>query len=218
MLILRCFRCPVLVLALFSAAGLARADQPPAPPAASPVFVPPKLSHFEAAAAPESLRTRGPVDVVLTIQIDDKGAPTKVEVKTSAGGEDAAAYDGAAVAAAQQFVFAPGTADGKPVAVHVTYRYHFFLKPEPPPPPPPETESTDVPTVAAVPFSGRVRRSGDRAPLSGVSVTLDVPDMEAITDGDGKFSFPAVPVGARVFKLRSGEIVACRHQAEARHR
>ncbi len=178
-----------------------------AEPAPAPVFVPPKLTHFVEALAPDSLPARGPVDVVLVIDVDEKGAATKIDVKTSAGGDDASAYDEAAIAAASQFTFEPGTADGKPVPVRITYRYRFLLKKvEPPPPPPPSPEAPAAPP--SVPFSGQIRKAGDRTALSGVSITLDVPDIEAISDAEGRFSFPAVPVGQRIFKLRSGEISA----------
>ena len=174
-------------------------------PAKAVVFVPPNLTSFIEATPPATLATRGPTEVLLTIDVDEKGTPSKVALKTSAGGDDAAAYDDAAIAAAKQFVFEPGTADGKPVPVRVTYRYKFVLKIAPSVEPPPVAPDTPAAPLG-VPFSGQVRRSGDRSPLSGVSITLDVPDVETITDADGRFSFTAVPVGKRVFKLRSGEI------------
>ncbi len=194
----------LVALAVATPAAAAEPASGEAPP--QPVFVPPKLTRFVEASPPTSLAARAPVDVVLTIDVDEHGTATKIELKTSAGGDDAAAYDEAAIAAAKQFVFEPGTAGGRPVPVRITYRYRFVLKPKPEPRPRPEPESPPAPI--AVPISGQVRKAGDRSPISGVSITLDLPDLEAITDAEGRFSFGAIPVGKRVFKLRSGEIVA----------
>ncbi len=197
------------LVASMAPSHVARADEK------KPVFVPPKLERFVEATTPESLEVRSPVEVMLSIELDDKGVPTKVAVTTSAGGDDAAAYDVAAVAAARDFRFTPGTADGKPVPVRVAYRYRFVMKPPPPPPrePKPE-EAVALPALPTVPFSGQVRRSGDRATISAVIVTPDVPELEAITDDQGRFSFAAIPVGKHVFKLSSGEIAASEVKVE----
>ena len=98
--------------------------------------MPPKLLHFVEAAPPASLGGREEVEVVLTIDVDEAGHVKSVEVGRSAGGAEGPALDAAAVAAARQFVFAPGEADGHPVPVRITYSYRFVMKPAAPAPPP----------------------------------------------------------------------------------
>ena len=201
---------PVRPLSLGLAALVVLFARPSPADERAPLFVPPVLTRFVEAAAPPSLATRRDVDVVLSLDVDDKGAVTHVELRTSAGGDDAGAYDDAALAAAKQFEFVPGTADGKPVPVQITYRYRFLLKPAAPPAPAPSP--TAPPAPPSVPVSGLVRRAGDRTPLSGVSITVD--DLDTLTDADGRFALPAVPVGPRVFKLRSGEIAPADQKLE----
>ena len=72
-----------------SAPARAAAAEPPAAgeaqPAAPPAgFQPPKLIHFVEAVPPESLGGRAEAEVVLTIDVDEKGAVRSVEVARSA--------------------------------------------------------------------------------------------------------------------------------------
>ena len=193
-------------LALLTCATLARAEDKP-----QPVFVAPKLGHFVEAVPPASLSARVEVEVILSIELDGIGVPQKVEVQTSAGGEDAAMYDGPAVAAAREFRFEPATVDGKPVPSRVLYRYRYVLRPPTEPTTAAVTEP-QAPETPRVPFGGQIRRAGDRSPLSGIAITVD--ELEVVTDADGRFSFPSVPIGTRTFKLRSGDIVAADVRAE----
>ncbi len=191
----------------------------PLPPQAAPAtapppgkFVPPKLKQFIESEPPATLKERQRVDVILTIDVDDKGQVQKVEVATSGGAE----FDAAALAAAKQFSFEPATNDGKPVPVRITYRYRFLYK-EPPPPAPPEPTPAptdapppETPPPAPVPvgkpnFLGRVLSKGDRLAMPGVTVFLDE-KHEVLTDDDGRFSFSALPVGDYKVKLRGAEI------------
>ena len=162
----------------------------------APTFVAPKLLHFVHAPAPPSLGERGEVDVVLNIDVDETGKVTEVVVEQS-GGED---YDAAAVAAARQFEFAPGQADGKPVPVKVTFKYRF-VAPKPPAAPAP-------PKIETVPFAGTIKSRGDRIPQPGVSVVIDGGPLRANTDDDGHFAFDAVPVGAHTVHLRGPTVGA----------
>ncbi|MEO6952700.1 MAG: TonB-dependent receptor [Polyangia bacterium] len=203
------FRTLLVPLLLILGITSARADDKPAP-----VFVAPKISHFVEAVPPESLSARGATDVILSIDLDAAGVPLKVEVKTSAGGDDAAAYDDPAVAAARGFRFSPATADGKPIPSRVLYRYRYVLRPPPEPTPSAPSETPQVPQTPRVPFGGQVRRAGDRTPLAGITITADGDDLEVVTDDEGHFSFPAVAIGTRTFKLRSADIVAADVKAE----
>ena len=179
--------------ALFALTPHAGADDAPAPALTKP----PRIVHFVEAKPPPALEELTSAEVILVIDIDEKGKVTHVEVAKPAGD----GFDEAALEAARQFEFEPGEYQGKPVPVRITYRYHFLLKEPPPPPPAPA-----APTVATVPFGGTVLRKGDRTPLEGVSVVLDggVPSTE--TDARGRFQLEAVPVGPHAVHLRGASI------------
>src|SRR5215831_6237754 len=86
---------------------------------------PPKLKKFVEAVYPEAKKQAGvEAQVLLSIEIDDTGAVTGVEVLKSAG-ED---FDAAALAAAKQFVFEPAEIDGTPAPVKIDYRYDFKIE------------------------------------------------------------------------------------------
>ena len=166
----------------------------PEPPAAAepaaPAFQPPRLTHF-VEAVPPPMADRSEAEVVLTIDIDEAGKVTKVEVAKPAGGEAGEALDRAAVEAARQFVFEPGRAEGRPVPVRITYSYKFVLKPPPPPAAPPSGAGTAT-SAPTVPVSGIVRRRGDCTPVAGVTVIVVVgpgDERRATTDEAGRFAF-----------------------------
>ncbi len=187
-------RAAVLFATVLAVSSRARAAEPP------PAFTPPKLIHFVEAVPPASIATRRQAEVVLTIDVDETGKVTSVEVAKPAGGPDGPAFDRAAVEAARQFVFTPGQAGGRPVAVRITYSYRFVLKP--PPPSPPQAPAATVPTV---PLSGVVRRRGDRAPLAGAVVLVWLApgdERRAVTDESGRFGFAALPVGEYQLAVR----------------
>jgi TonB family protein len=166
---------------------------------------PPRLLRFVEATPPAALAERGATDVILNIDIDDKGQVVAVDVVKSGGPE----FDAAAVAAARQFEFEPGEANGKPVPVRITYSYHFVLKspPEPPPAPPAAgPEAATAPQGPTAPISGRVLRKGDRVPIAGVAVLADEGAARSVTDEEGRFAFDALPVGAHTLKLRGATI------------
>ena len=193
--------CGVLAL---GAPGAGRADEPPKPPPA--LSKAPKLLKYVQAPSPASLAEKGAVDVLLDIDVDDKGKVSQVVVTRSGGAE----YDEAASGAAKQFEFSPGEFEGKPVPVRISFRYRFFMKPaEPPPPPPtavekPVTEAAAPAAVPSVPFDGRVLRRGERTPIIGATVTLDGGDLTATSDDEGHFAFDAVPVGKHKVFVRAG--------------
>jgi TonB family protein len=167
---------------------------------------PPKLLRFVEAPAPPALAGRGHAEVVLQIDLDDKGKVVRVELlKPAPHPEDG--FDEAAVTAARQFEFEPGMAGGKPVPVRITYAYKFLLRALPSPSPSPPSPSPGGPEEAApegpaVPLSGRVLRKGDRVPLSGISVIVDEAP-KTVSDDDGNFAFERVPAGKHTLHLRS---------------
>ncbi len=186
---------------------LSRADAAE-PSAAS--FKPPRLVHFVEAVFPTTPAARREAEVVLSIDVDETGKVGAVEVVKPAGGEGGEALDQAAVAAARQFIFEPGEADGHPVPVRITYSYRFVFKPAAPPPPSPAPSGATAPSVPTVPLSGIVRRRGDRTPVAGAVALVTVAPGEerrVVTDAEGRFSFPALPVGEHKLALRGAAIL-----------
>ncbi len=181
----------ILLAALAAAAspGSALGDAP----APASEFVPPKLARTVDALAPPSLAERRQVEVTLTIDVDAAGKVIGVAVAQPAPGADGPAYDAAAMAAARQFVFAPGTSDGKPVPARVTFRTRFVDR---------VVRAPASPAEGGVPLDGAVLSRGDRVPLPGVDVLLDDGALSALTDDKGRFSFPAVAPGAHDVHLR----------------
>ena len=170
------------------------------PPAAPKLDRAPALTHFVEAVPPDTLAEHERVEVILTIDVDDHGKVQSVAVATPSP-FPAEGYDEAAVAAAKQFEFTPGQSAGKPVPVRITYAYRFLYKAPPPPLAP------AVPPEEKVPLGGVVKSKGDRVPLGGVTIILD--DDEArktVTDAEGRFAFPAVPIGPHKAKLRGTSI------------
>lgn len=133
----RSFRSKRLGLAVFLTAfvpakmvvaqGLA--DDRDAPKKQQPIeqeeLVAPKLERFVDAAYPEEAKKLGlDGEVDLVIDVDARGNVTSVSVSRGAG----SGFDEAAIDAARQFVFAPATRGGKPIAARILYRYAFTLE------------------------------------------------------------------------------------------
>ena len=124
---------------------------------------------------------------MLQVGIAATGAVDSVSVVQSAG----AAFDQAAVDAAQAFVFEPAEVDGKPAAIRILYRYEFVLRAE-------------APTTAIL--AGQIREQRTKRPLAGVQVTVAGAGKQT-TDADGRFRFDAVPPGQRVVSLSGAGLV-----------
>jgi iron complex outermembrane recepter protein len=142
-------RTRLLVLALvatFPRAAFAQGAPPPAdgtsPPASAAgglhldVKPPVVIEHVDPEYPPSALPTRKHADVVVTVTIDVDGHVSKAEIAES-GGDD---LDQAALVAAHQWIFSPGTRGGKPVATRIRLRFHFA-----PPEPAPEIVETKLP-------------------------------------------------------------------------
>jgi TonB family protein len=187
--------CLVVLVALGAPAVTVSAAEPPAPEAEAPppLSKPPRLLRFVEAERPASLAPEERADVLLTIDVDDKGRVSDVAVATSAG----PALDAAAVAAARRFTFEPAEAGGKPVPVRITYAYHFL--PVPPPAPAPVAAAPSAPTL---PLQGLVLRKGDRVPVAGVAVIAGG-TVRVVTGDDGRFAFEALPAGETTLQFRS---------------
>jgi len=183
-------------LGLFTAACLALPHgaanaQPVAPPSAAsttPSAAPagvltkaPALQRFVEAVRPAGTEAiEGSVLLNLVVQVDGTVGDVTVEAPAGHG------FDEAAVAAARQFTFSPAEVDGAPAAVQLSYRYNFTVTTQA------VTVVADVPVGA---LTGVLVERGTRAPLVGVTVRIESPPLEAVTDAEGRFEFQGVPAG-----------------------
>jgi len=126
---------PLALLALLvplAAAAQAPATPPAsgeaAPPAATPEaqVVPPVLQTFKEAMLPADLGVPpGNYVVTLVLTVDEAGAVVDVQ----AAATDEPRLSPLAVDAARGFAFTPAQYQGQPVAVQITYRYAFDIRP-----------------------------------------------------------------------------------------
>ena len=145
------------------------AEQPAAAEPAASAFQPPRLTHF-VEAVPPSMAERSEAEVVLTIDIDEAGKVTKVEVAKPAGGEggERSRQRGRRGGPAIRVRARPG--GGTSVPVRITQSYDMFGPKPPPPPAAPPSGAGTATSAPTVPVSGIVRRRGDRTPVAGVTV------------------------------------------------
>jgi len=139
-------------------------------------------AEYPAAAAEQQIEA----DVILLLDIDEQGYVTSAspaEPATVPG----QGFEDAAIIAALQFEFEPAEMDGQPIAVQISYRYRFELKPELAEP---EAEQAAEQTAeggtqgagaealaASLPepvknFSGQLLERGTRLPLTGALITV----------------------------------------------
>jgi TonB family protein len=111
--------------------ALAQGPTPP-PEVKAPVVI----THVDPEYPPSALATRKHADVLVTVTVDIDGHVSKAEIAESGGAD----IDEAALVAAHQWIFSPGTRDGKPVATRIRLRFHFA-----PPETPPEIVETKPP-------------------------------------------------------------------------
>ena len=150
---------------------------------------PPELVKFVQAEYPESEKAAGrSAAVVLQIAISATGVVDDVKVTESAG----AAFDEAAVAAVRQFVFRPAELDNQPAPIRIMYRYQFVL-------------TQAAPTVGSI--EGTVRDRATKAPLAGVSVSIEGVG-EVVTDEKGHFLVEEIAPGARAVIFSRNDLKA----------
>jgi TonB family protein len=197
---------------LVSSSRAAQAQEGARPPAAPPPAAPaPKLTRppqLLQAAAPEyppaALAAGRQAVVKVRIHIDEAGTVTSVDVLEKVGD----GFDEAAVAAAEQYVFAPAEFDGKPGPIAVETAINFVIEqsaePEPTEPPlPPEgaAPASDGPPNHAgrmsdpITVQGEVVERGTRSKLAGVIVSIAELGLDAVTGEKGDFYFHGVPPG-----------------------
>jgi len=175
---------PLVGLLLLLAPAVAAAQDPPTD------VVAPVLETFVEAPFPEAADTREAV-VVLVLDVDAEGHVARATVKEGAGD----AFDAAAVAAAERFVFKPATRAGRPIPSRILYRYSFTRTeaPAPPPPPPPP------PKPGAL--RGVVRMASDQSPVASARVVVTRADdpkreVQLVTGPDGRWSAGDLEPGA----------------------
>ncbi|HEY3666715.1 MAG TPA: TonB family protein [Polyangiaceae bacterium] len=150
---------------------------------------PPKLVKFVEAEYPEAEKVSGrTAAVVVQIAISATGSVDGVKVVESAG----SAFDQAAVAAIQQFVFEPAEVNNHPSPIRIDYRYEFVIKEQ-------------APTTAQ--FIGVVQNHEKGQALSGVSIALDN-GMTTLTDQSGRFAFEGVEPGKHRVVLSRSDLKA----------
>lgn len=148
---------------------------------------PPKLLKFVEAPYPESEKSAGKqAAVVLQISISASGSVDGARVLQSAG----FAFDEAALAAVERFLFEPAEIDDRPAPIRIQYRYEFVLK-------------EAAPTVGTLEGTVRVRGSGQ--PLVDVRVELDN-GAATVTDERGHFSFADLEPGERRVTLSRDDL------------
>lgn len=150
---------------------------------------PPKLAKFVEAPYPEAEKASGrTASVTVQIAISATGTVDAVKVIESAG----PAFDQAAVAAIQQFLFDPAEINEKPSPIRIQYRYDFVIKEE-------------APTTAQL--WGTVKNNQNGEALAGVLVALDN-GMRAETDAAGHFQFDGVEPGKHAVTLSRSDLKA----------
>ena len=150
---------------------------------------PPRLTKFVQAEYPETEKASGrTASVVVQIAISATGTVDAVKVIESAG----PAFDQAAVAAVQQFLFEPAEVNNRPSPIRINYRYDFVIKEE-------------APTTAQ--FTGLVQNHDKGEALAGVSIALDN-GMTAVTDQAGRFELDGVEPGKHRVVLSRSDLKA----------
>ncbi len=141
------------------------------------------VQSVEAVFPPELVDAGVAGDVTMEIDLGVDGRVTKARVTKSAG----EAFDAAAIAAVEQFLFTTAEVDGVPTPVRLGYTMHFVYRA-----PEPEPEPVDAGTP--VNFRGVVVERGTRDPLAAANVIVE--GREALTGEDGRFEFTDIPEGS----------------------
>ena len=164
----------------------------------------PKQTKFVEAEYPKEAAEKGiEAETVLLLDINAQGKVDSVGVAEPAT-PPGMGFDEAAMVAAQEFEFEPAELDGKPIAVQLSYRYKFKLKPKAAGgargartarPAPGATAPAAPAREPVVNFTGLLRERGTRLPMPGVLVTVfreeegEPKGFEATTDAEGRFQF-----------------------------
>jgi len=180
----------------------------------------PKQTKFVEAEYPAAAAGKGiEAEVVLLLDINAQGKVDSAGVVEPAS-PSGLGFDEAALMAARQFEFEPAEMAGKPIAVQLSYRYRFRLKPKEPAAVAPEVvPAAGAPTAPAAAsaavvapaarqpvanLTGILRERGTRLPMPGVLVTVfreqqdnagKQEGYEATADAQGRWRFFDVAPG-----------------------
>lgn len=153
------------------------AEAPPSPPP-TPVIVPPSVKKDVGATYPAQAikdKVKGPVEVVLVLELDTVGAVKNAAVESPVGH----GFDEAALEAARSLEFEPAKRDGRPIAAKIRHKYAFA---------PPAAQ-----------LVGKVTSELRDAPIEGAMVTLEGSDgtkKVAIAGAEGVWRIDGVPAGS----------------------
>ncbi len=146
---------------------------------------PPTIATFVDAEYPAAAQDAGrEASVELEMTVGADGHVVEARVVTPVGD----GFDEAALTAARQFVFAPATKDGQPIAARIRYRYVFTPKPKVVAPAP----------VVVGRIEGSILSRADSEPLTGVDVVVKGDDggvHRVTTDETGRFAIDDLPAG-----------------------
>lgn len=148
-----------------------------------------------------ALGSRKEARVVVLATVATSGEVTAVEVSESAGEP----FDGAALAAARAWRFAPAQSDGKPIESQVQIPFLFHAPtpaPEPPAPPvtPPVTPAGDPPKESGAVATEAAAQAGRSSTPIAPPADVEAADAAGSTPepGHGKASFSTTVTGKRL--------------------
>ena len=184
-----------MILALLLAAQLTKVPQLlDAPPAAYP---------------PERLARGETADVACTVDIDEHGAVTQVQIEQPVAPD----FDAAASEAIRRFRFAPAEIDGQPAPVRIRYVYHFVIR----------QERIVQPRAASGTVNGVLVEAGTRRPVAGAEVVDDT-GAQAAADAQGRYTLQTAPgprtltFSAPGFENRSIDVTVVEDSTAEAHR
>jgi TonB family protein len=165
-------------------------------PASSHAVSMPEVEQFVAAEYPANAPRGQSADVTLSVDIDEQGRVTKVEVLTGAGH----GFDEAAVQAVKRFVFRPARRGDRNVKARIVYRYHFD---------PPAAPEPPAPVVSVL--RGRVLAGASDQPLSGARVRFFQDKklvLERTTDSLGRYEASGLEPGSYTLRVEADGFLA----------
>lgn len=174
-------------------AGVARADagasDSGADAARGRLTRPPRVTRPSEPVYPASeIAARTDAVVVLSLSITATGDVADARVVESGG----AAFDEAALTAARGLRFEPAEIDGAPAPIRILYRYEIHWR---------------APERRTATLRGLVRDAASRAPIAGVTVSIDGAGG-ATSGADGRFHVEDVAPGRRTITLSGDRLTA----------
>jgi hypothetical protein len=190
---------PIVLSGLAAAAQTApQAPIQSAEPQAAPeeAVQPPVLATFKEAALPPDLGVQtGNYIVTLVLTVDENGAVTEVQETAS----DEPRLSPLAASAARSFIFTPAQYQGKPVAVQITYRYAFDIRPK----------------ERRIVYTFNMFEKGTRAALDGVTAVIEQ-NGRSFTALSGHLEVSDLPPGNYTLYVPTGEFVEVRRNFTVR--